>query len=99
MAAGVPQSSDQFTYLDPVITAITSSSGPTTGGRKVTISGSDLQGATVVIGGTSAAGVKVNGKGTSRKAEMPVGTVGPAEVEVYTPGSFAPAVTTYTYAS
>jgi len=53
----------------------------------------------LVIGGTSAAGVKVNGKGTSRKAEVPVGTVGPAEVEVYTPGSFAPAVTTYTYAS
>jgi len=25
--------------------------------------------------------------------------VGPAEVELYTPGSFAPAVTTYTYAS
>jgi hypothetical protein len=95
---GVPQApTDTFTYLAPTITSIAPSSGPITGGKKVTIKGADLQGATVTIGGTPAAGVKVNKAGTSLKAEVPVGSSGSAAVVVTTPAGSA--TTTYTYTS
>jgi hypothetical protein len=95
---GVPQSAtDTFTYLAPTITSISPTSGPITGGKKVSVKGADLQGATVTIGGTPAAGVKVNKAGTSLKAEVPVGQVGPAAVVVATAAGSA--TTTYTYTS
>lgn len=95
--SGVALYTNQFTYLAPSITSITPSSGPTNGGRKFTIKGSDLQGATVSIGGTAAAGVTSNKAGTTLKAEVPVGSVGPATVVVTTPAGTA--TTTYTYSS
>jgi len=61
--SGVATYTNQFTYLAPTISSVAPSSGPTTGGRKVTIKGTDLQGAAVTIGGTAAAGVTVNRAG------------------------------------
>jgi hypothetical protein len=92
---GVPQSADTFTYLAPTITSITPSSGRTTGGKKVTIKGADLQGASVMVGSTLAPGVKVNKSGTSLKTVVPIGSVGPATVTVTTPAGSA--ITSYTY--
>ena len=94
---GVPQpATDTFTYLAPIVTSISPSSGPVTGGKKVTILGADLQGATVTIAGTPAAGVKVNKAGTSLKAEVPVGPAGQAAVVVTTPSGSATTIYTYT---
>jgi len=94
--SGVATYTNQFTYLAPTISSVAPSSGPTTGGRKVTIKGTDLQGAAVTIGGTAAAGVTVNRAGTSLRAEVPVGSAGPATVEVTTPAGSATAAYTYT---
>jgi hypothetical protein len=97
--AGLPQPpSDTFTYSSPSITSITPSSGPTTGGKRFTIAGTNLQGATVTFGSTLVPGVKVNKAGTKLTGVVPVGTVGPVTVSVVTPGGFG-ANTTYTYTS
>jgi hypothetical protein len=95
--SGEAQYTNQFTYVAPTVTSISPSTGLTAGGKKVTIRGADLLGATVTIGGTPAARVMVNKAGTSLKAQVPAGPVGPAAVVVTTPAGSA--TTTYTYTS
>jgi IPT/TIG domain-containing protein/FG-GAP repeat protein len=81
-------SADQYTYLPPPIPAVgavSPSSGPTTGGTVVTISGANFTGATVVgFGNTAATGVTVNSDSqiTATAPAEPSGTV---DVTVTTP--------------
>ena len=83
-------SADQFTYVAPTpaptVTAISPTSGPTTGGTTVTITGTDLTGATAVtFGSTPATGVVV-ASSTSLTAISPAGSAGTVDVTVTTPG-------------
>ncbi len=80
-------SADHFTYVaPPTVSALTPSSGPTGGGTLVSITGTNLSGATEVqFGAVPAHGVSVNAQGTQLTAISPYG-VGTADVTVTTPG-------------
>jgi hypothetical protein len=92
--------SDQFTYLGPVITKITPTSGSVAGGTRVSISGTGLSGATSVMFGTVAASsVTVNAKGTKLTAVSPVHAAGAVNIVITTPGGTTTnnAADTYTF--
>ena len=87
-AGGTSASStaDQFTYVPPpTISGVAPAKGPTTGGKMITVTGTNLTGATVVFGTTPATNVQVNGAGTSLTATSPSGT-GTVDVVATTPG-------------
>ena len=97
MSAVVP--ADQFTYVSPTVTEVSPATGPAAGGNKVTITGTELGGATsVTFGGVSASIVSVNAKGTKVVVTAPGGS-GTVDVIVTTPaGSSAPVTADqYTY--
>jgi len=77
---------DQFTYvLKPMVTSISPTAGPVEGGATVTITGTDLSGATeVTFGAKAAAGFTVN-SATSITATAPTG-VGTVDLRVTTAG-------------
>ena len=86
---------DRFTYVDPphpVVTGVTPSSGSTAGGATVTISGTNLSGATAVKFGTKSATVTADSV-TSITATSPSGSAGTVNVRVTTPGGTS-AITT-----
>jgi DNA-binding beta-propeller fold protein YncE len=92
---GTSTQSAPYTYLAaPVVTSMLPSSGPTSGGTVVTITGTDLSGATVDIGGTQAA--TTANTGTSLAFTTPAAPAGPASVTLTTPGGSAGAGT-FTY--
>ncbi len=74
---------DRFTYkLAPAVTKLSPVSGPASGGTSVTITGTELAGATTVsFGGTPAASFKVLSS-TSITAVAPAGASGYADVRV-----------------
>jgi hypothetical protein len=76
---------DQFTYAEPpIVTKVEPTSGPTSGGTTVTITGSKLAGTTAVkFGPTNATSFTVNSE-TSITAVSPAGT-GTVDVTVTTP--------------
>ena len=82
----VTSSADEFTYIvAPVVTGVSPTSGPGTGGTLVTITGTGFGGSTVVDFGTTAAtGVAVVNS-TKITAVSPAGT-GTVDVTVTTPG-------------
>jgi hypothetical protein len=87
----------QFPASSPTVTGIGPSSGSTAGGTHVTITGTDLNGATAVtIGGTAATSVAVVSS-TSITAVTPVGAAGTASVLVTTPGGTNAANSLFTY--
>jgi hypothetical protein len=83
---------DGFTYLadpdpPPVVTGLSPTSGPETGGTAITITGENFQpGATVTIGGNPCANVVVV-NATTITCETPPGTPGPVDVTVTNPDS------------
>jgi hypothetical protein len=80
--------SDQFTYVTPAptVTAISPASGTTLGGTSVTITGTNLNGATAVkFGASSAASFTVN-SASSITAPSPAGSAGAVDITVTTPG-------------
>jgi hypothetical protein len=79
---------DNFTFFAvPTVTAVTPNTGTTSGGSSVTVTGTNLTGATAVKFGTaSGTNVVVNGAGTSLAVTSPAGTAGTADVTVTTPG-------------
>jgi hypothetical protein len=85
-----------FFYVGaPVLTSIVPNQGATTGGTTVTLTGTDLSGATAVLfGGTPATSFTVNSP-TQITAVAPAGA-GTVPVTVTTPGGTSNAVT-YTY--
>ena len=90
---------DDFTYLDvPVVTSLSPTSGPSTGGNTVTITGLSFTGTlSVNFGGTSVAFTLVND--TTLTVTAPAHAAGPVDVLVTTPlGTSANTVAdNYTY--
>lgn len=85
----VSPGSDQFTYAVavPAISSISPTSGPVSGGTVVTISGTNLAGATTVTFGTAVVPVQsVDGAGTTVTAIAPAAVAGIVDVRVTTPG-------------
>ncbi|PHV46741.1 hypothetical protein CSQ91_28270, partial [Janthinobacterium sp. BJB301] len=78
---------DQFTYVArPVVSSISPTSGPTTGGATVIITGSNFSGTTAVtFGATAATGYTVN-SATQITATAPVGGAGTVDVSVTSVG-------------
>jgi formylglycine-generating enzyme required for sulfatase activity len=79
------------------ITSITPPSGSTAGGTTITITGTNLTGATSVTVGGVAAGNVVAVSWTSVTAVTPAGTVGAKSVAVTTPNGTATATNAFTY--
>jgi hypothetical protein len=79
---------DNFTFFAvPTVTAVTPTTGSSNGGSSVTVTGTNLTGATAVKFGTaSGTNVVVNGAGTSLAVTSPAGTAGVVDVTVTTPG-------------
>src|SRR5207248_8334960 len=77
---------DQYTYAaQPAVTSVSPSAGPTAGGTSVTITGTNLTGATAVnFGANAATGFTVN-SATQITATAPAGT-GTVDITVTTAG-------------
>jgi hypothetical protein len=93
----------RFTYetAAPTVTGLDVTSGPTAGGTAVTVSGSNVLGATAVyFGGTPALLFKINGD-DSLTAVAPVAAAGTVDVTVVTPAgtSATGSADHYTYTS
>ncbi len=81
----------------PTVTSVTPSSGSTAGGTSVTITGTNLTGATgVTIGGAAATSVVVT-NATTITCTTPAGSAGTGSVVVTTAGGSNAANTLYTY--
>jgi hypothetical protein len=79
-------SADKFAYVAlPVVTGISPTSGPASGGTTVTISGTNLSAATTVSFGGSLGTITAD-SATSITATAPSGIVGAIDVTVTTPG-------------
>jgi hypothetical protein len=89
-----------WTVVGPVITSITPATGPASGGTKVTIVGTGLNGATsVTFGGVAATSVKAAKNGLKLKVRTPAHLAGPVQVVVTTSAgpSLAGPSTVFTY--
>lgn len=89
-----------FTYLappTPTVTSLTPATGPATGGTPFVITGTNLTGASVTIGGNPATNITVNATGTVLVGLTPAGTTGTADVTVTTPAGSTNATGGYTY--
>ena len=92
---------DQFTYVQaPTVTAISPTSGPSTGGTTVTITGANFSGATMVTFGAGAATAFTVNSATQITAIAPAGN-GTVDVRVTTTGgtSATSAGDQFTYSS
>ncbi|MFE6072931.1 IPT/TIG domain-containing protein [Paenibacillus sp. NPDC057886] len=89
---------DQYTYhAAPTIASVSPTSGPTTGGTTVTLTGTNLTGVTgVTFGGRAATSVTVI-SATQITATAPPGTAGAIIIAVTTPGGSATLTGGYTY--
>jgi len=90
---------DQYAYLGvPTVTSVSPTSGPAGGGNTVTITGTNLTGATAVNFGTAAAAITTD-SATSITATAPAETAATVDVTVTTPGgtSATSTVDRYTY--
>jgi len=82
------------TTLAPAITSMTPTSGPGSGGTKVTITGTDLQAASAINFGTTAGtSISVNTTGTQVTVNSPAHVVGLVDIRVTTPGGTSPVTT------
>jgi alpha-tubulin suppressor-like RCC1 family protein len=83
--------SDRFTYVPPpTVTKVKANKGPAGGGTAVTITGTNLTGATAVaFGATPAASFTVHSP-TSIEAVSPAATAGAVDITVTTPSGSSP---------
>ncbi|MFA5269053.1 MAG: IPT/TIG domain-containing protein [Methanoregula sp.] len=92
---------DQYTYRVPAVTAISPTSGSTSGGTMVTITGNDFTGASTVRFGTTAnvTGAMTVVSSTQITVTSPAGSAGTVHVTVTTPNgtSATSAADQYTY--
>ncbi|MGX5773722.1 IPT/TIG domain-containing protein [Methylorubrum zatmanii] len=91
---------DQFTYTAaaPTLSGLSPASGPAAGGTAVTLTGTDLTGATAVsFGGAPATSFSV-GSSTAISAVAPAHAPGPVSIAVTTPGGTATLASGFTYA-
>ncbi len=90
---------DVFSYEappPPTISKVKPAGGPSTGGTRVTITGTDLYGAAVQVGGASA--TQVICTATTCAFNAPPGTAGTSDVTATTPGGTSPVSTHSHYA-
>ncbi|WP_428152141.1 putative Ig domain-containing protein [Brevundimonas sp.] len=87
-----------YTYVTaPTVTSVAPTSGPTAGGTSVTITGTNLTGATAVaFGANPATGVTIN-SATQITATAPSGSAGAVSVSVTTAGGTGNLTNGYTY--
>ncbi|BDH09222.1 IPT/TIG domain-containing protein [Streptomyces hygroscopicus] len=85
--------------LAPTVTSISPAQGPATGGTVVTITGTNLSGATVTFNGNAATNLFYNAAGTQIIATTPAGVPGPATVVVTTSVGTATLPGAFTYAA
>lgn len=93
--ASATSPADRFSYLAsnqaPSVTSISPTSGPTSGGTSVIITGTGFTGATEVgFGGFRAISFQVNSD-TSITATSPPESAGTVDIKVYTPNGISPA--------
>jgi IPT/TIG domain len=89
---GGPSAPITYTYVAaPAITSIAPSSGSTAGGTTVTVTGTDLGGATSVKFG-NVNGTAVSATSTSITVTSPAHVAGPVDVRVVTPNGTSPVV-------
>lgn len=82
---------DRFTYVPPpTVAKVKANKGPAAGGTTVTITGTDLTGASAVSFGSSAASNFTVVSSTTIEAVSPPGTAGPVDVTVTTPSGTSP---------
>ena len=96
--SGTATGSSAFTYLDvPTIVSVSPNTGSTNGGTAITITGTNLTGASsVTVGGVAATNLVVV-SATSMTAKTPTGTAGVKPVVVTTPGGIATLAGAFTY--
>jgi large repetitive protein len=90
-------SAPTFTFIGPpTFTLMSPTSGPTAGGTTVTVTGTNLQGSAVTVGGLPATNILVAPDGTSLTFVTPAESAGPAAVVI---GAVAGSVSAgnYTY--
>jgi formylglycine-generating enzyme required for sulfatase activity len=81
----------------PALTSIAPASGPTSGGTQITLTGTNLSGATsVTVGGVAATSVTLVSP-TTVTAITPAGTVGSCDISVATPYGTATLSNAFTY--
>ncbi len=98
---GTARAADVFTYVAsaPTISAVSPSTGTTSGGTTITITGTNLIGTTsVTVGGTAATSVTVV-SATQVTAVTPAGTAGAKDVVLTTAGGSVTAAGSFTYAA
>ncbi|WP_324789497.1 IPT/TIG domain-containing protein [Streptomyces sp. H51] len=98
--AGTAEVPGGFTYVasaPPTVTSIIPTSGPAAGGTPFVITGANLAGAQVTIGGVPATNVVADPSGTLVAGLTPAGTAGNAAVVVTTAAGSASVVGGYTY--
>ena len=84
--ASASTSADQYTYTAaPTVTAVNPTSGPTAGGTSITVTGTNLSGATAVLFGSTPATSYTVTSSTQISATAPAGA-GVVDVTVTTPG-------------
>ena len=82
----LPTTADHFTFVVPVITKVSPSTGLTSGGNKVTIKGSGLNGASVVhFGSVAVTSFAVAAKGNKITVTAPAHGAGVVDITVTTP--------------
>ncbi len=87
----LPSTGAQYTFLGPVVTALSRHSTLITGGTKVVITGTDFQGTTAVhFGSVDATSFTVNKAGTKITTYSPAEPAGQVDVTVTTPGGTSP---------
>ncbi|HXQ58748.1 MAG TPA: IPT/TIG domain-containing protein, partial [Acidimicrobiales bacterium] len=88
LGTSATSSADRFTFVPPppVVTALSPSSGPATGGTNVTITGTNFTGATSILFGATAASSFTVHSSSSIAAEAPAAAPGPVDVTVTTSG-------------
>ena len=89
---------DHYTFLAPTVSKEAPTKSPVAGGIQVTITGTNLTGATSVMFGASAAALTVSSP-TKIVASAPPGSAGTVDVRVTAPGGASPVVITdrFTY--
>jgi formylglycine-generating enzyme required for sulfatase activity/subtilisin-like proprotein convertase family protein len=100
-AGGTASLSNAFTYLPPppTLSGVAPTTGPTAGGTLITLTGTNLSGATsVTVGAVAATSVTVVSS-TTVTAVTPAGTVGAKTVAVTTPSGTASLPSAFTYAT
>ncbi|MDG4786571.1 IPT/TIG domain-containing protein [Micromonospora sp. WMMD1102] len=87
-----------FGYIGPTVTSVSPPAGPSTGGTRVTVTGTGLTGATGVdFGGNPGTDLVVDPDGTSLTVTTPPGTPGTVDVTVLLPGADAVAEDGFDY--